>query len=415
MTAVPRRERGLDPAALRTEFPALDSARRGRPLVYLDSASEAQKPQVVIDAITGYLTGGAGDPSRNGHVLGRHARAACEATRHTAQRFLGAEDPGEIVFVRGTTDAVNLVASTWGPQNVHAGDELVVTELEHTSNLAPWHALATRVGAALRIAPMSDDGELDLGALASLVGPRTKLVAITHASHVFGTQTPVRTIAGLAHGVGAKLFVDGAQAVAHQPVDVTELGADFYCFSGRKVYGPSGTGVLWARRALLDAMPPHHLGNHALRDHGDGEGFRAEDPPARFEAGAPNVEGLVGLGAALEWLMRLDRAALAEHETALLGYALDHLAEVPGLSFVGRPRTRVPVIAFVLATVHAHDLVTVLDDRGIAVRAGRHSAPLTLRRLGLPEAARLSIAAYTTRQEIDALVTGLRITREVFG
>lgn len=415
MTAAPRRERAFDPVTLRASFPALSVSVRGKPLVYLDSASTAQKPQVVLDALLRYYTQGTGEPARNSHALGQRARAACDSTRRTVQHFLGAEDPEEIVFVRGTTDAVNLVASTWGALNVGPGDELVVTELEHTSNLAPWHALASRTGAALRIAPINPDGELELGALAALIGARTKLVAVTHANHVFGTITPLATIAGLAHGVGAKLFVDGAQAVAHLDVDVRALGADFYCFSGHKVYGPAGVGVLWARRALLEALPPYQLGAVALRDHGEHEGFRPEAPPLRFEAGAPNVEGILGLGAALEWLMGLDRDELAHHEAALLDYALDHLAEVPGLSFVGRPRARVPFIAFVLGTVHAHDLATVLDDRGVAIRAGRHSAPLLMRALGLPEAARVSIAAYTTRQEIDALVTGLRNTRELFG
>ncbi|HEY8484054.1 MAG TPA: cysteine desulfurase [Longimicrobiales bacterium] len=404
-----------DIAAVRSEFPALDQEVNGRPLVYLDSAATAQRPRAVIEAVAEFYRRDNANVHRGLHELSRRATDRYEAARAAVARFLNA-DPAEVVWVRGTTEAINLVAMSWGWANLRPGDEVVVTVMEHHSNLVPWQLAAERTGARLRHVDIDDEGRLRLDQLDELLSERTKLVAVSHVSNALGTINPVREICEKAHRVGALVLVDGAQGAAHLEVDVQALGCDFYAFSGHKLGGPMGIGVLWARRELLEAMPPFHGGGDMV---GIVELERSTwaEVPHKFEAGTPNVAGAVGLQAALEFLERIGHEALWAHEQALVRYGLERLAEVPGLRLFGpkNPEERTAVFSFELEGIHPHDVATILDAEGIAIRAGHHCAQPLMRRLGVPATSRASCYVYTLPEEIDRLVEALGVARKVFG
>ena len=399
----------LDAAAWRRDFPALDAPVHGRRLAYLDSASTTLKPRAVIDAVVRVFTHEAGNVHRGDHALSEAATAAFDGARAEVATFLGAP-ADEVVFTRGTTEAINLVAQSWGRAHVGAGDVVVATALEHHSNLVPWQALCAERGATLRIAPIDDGGRLDLAALAALLDERVKLVAVSQLSNVAGTIAPIADIARLAHAAGAVLLVDGAQAIAHLPVDVAALGCDFYAFSGHKLYAPTGTGVLWGRRALLAAMPPWQTGGEMVASVSY-EAARYRDPPHRFEAGTPDIAGVIGLGAAVAYLRSLDRAAVMRHEARLHGKLRAALAAADGVRVLGDPEAA--VVAFTVDGAHPHDVATIVDREGVAIRAGHHCAEPLHTRLGVSSSARASLALYSDDADLDALAAALAHVRRV--
>jgi len=403
----------FDVERVREAFPILAERIHGKPLVYLDSAATSQKPQEVMDAMSRFLSKDNANVHRGVHYLSERATDAYEGARAKVQRFLNAKDVSEIVFVRGTTEAINLVAQTYGKTHVGTGDEVLITAMEHHSNIVPWQMLCEDKGARLRVAPITDGGELIPGELEKLIGPRTKIVAVTHVSNVLGTVNPIRQIIELAHAKGARVLIDGAQAAPHLEVDVQALGCDFYALSGHKMYGPTGIGVLYGKRDLLEEMPPYQGGGDMILSVSFDKTVY-NTPPHRFEAGTPNMAGAVGLGAAIDFLGSLNHEALLAHEHDVLGYGIRALSRVPGLRLIGTARGKVSVLSFVLEDVHAHDVATILDREGIAVRAGHHCAQPLMSRLGLSATARASLACTSTRQEIDALVAGLGKVREVF-
>ncbi|MBX6364159.1 MAG: cysteine desulfurase [Gemmatimonadetes bacterium] len=405
----------LDLDSLRREFPALQQDVNGRPLVYLDSAATAQRPRAVLEALRAFYEHDNANVHRGLYELARRATDAYEAARVTVARFLNAPSPAEVVWVRGTTEAINLVAASWGGANLRAGDEILVTVLEHHSNLVPWQLVAQRTGAVLRSVDIDDRGRLRLDQLDELLTDRTRIVAVGHASNALGTINPVREIADRAHAAGALVLVDGAQGAAHLPVDVQALGCDFYAFSGHKVGGPMGIGVLWGRRELLDAMPPYQGGGEMIARVELQQSTWAE-LPHKFEAGTPNVAGAVGLAAALDFWDAVGREAVQAHEDALARYALDRLRDVPGLRVLGPDSTeaRTAVFSLALDGVHPHDIATILDADGIAIRAGHHCAQPLMRRLGVPATARASCFAYTTFEEIDRLAIALEAAGRIF-
>ncbi|HEV7515710.1 MAG TPA: cysteine desulfurase, partial [Thermoanaerobaculia bacterium] len=383
----------------------------------LDSAASAQKPRAVIDAITACLTGSYANIHRGVHTLSQRSTDLYEGARVRVQRFLNAPAADEVIFVRGTTEAINLVAESYGRPRVGPGDEVLITALEHHSNLVPWQRLCEATGATLQVAPIDDRGEVILDEYARRLSPRTRIVALAHVSNALGTVLPVRAMADLAHAAGAPgaiVVVDGAQSAPHLPVDVQALGCDFFAFSGHKVCGPSGIGVLWGRAELLAEMPPWQSGGGMIRS----VSFSGTDyapPPARFEAGTPAIEGAAGLAAALDYLDGIGREKIAAWEGTLLAYAAERLAEIPGLRFVGTARERAAVLSFTLDGVHPHDIGTILDRRGIAIRAGHHCAQPVMERFGVPATARASFAFYNTLAEVDALAAALAEVRELFG
>jgi len=411
-TAPPAPE--YDLARVRADFPILAREIRGRPLVYLDNAASTQKPRAVLDAIASCYTESYANVERGVHTLSQQATDLREKARETVRRFLNAPAAQEIVFVRGATEAINLVAASWGRSNVGAGDEILISGLEHHSNIVPWQMLCEEKGAALRVAPLDDDGAIVLAELERLLSPRTRLVAVAHVSNALGTVCPVRQIADMAHARGALVLVDGAQGVPHLTVDVRQIGCDFYAFSGHKVYGPSGIGALWGRADLLAAMPPWQGGGGMVRVV-TFEKTTYADPPHRFEAGTPSIEGAIGLAAALDYVGALGLPAIAAWEHALLARAEQRLAEIPGLRIVGTAPDKAAVVSFVLAGVHPHDAGTILDSRGIAVRAGHHCAQPVMQRFGVPATTRASFGLYNTFEEVDALAAGLLHVREIFG
>jgi cysteine desulfurase/selenocysteine lyase len=410
--AVPIGPERLDLEVLRRDFPALDQAVHGHPLVYLDSAATAQKPAPVIAALTDFLAYRNANVHRGVHELSQRATDAYDAARERTRRFLGAAEAEEIIFTSGTTAAINLVAQSWGRRFLHPGDEILLSELEHHSNIVPWQLIRDFTGAVIRAVPVTDDGELDLAAFDRLLSKRTRLVAVTQVSNVLGTVTPIRQIVERAHSVGALVLVDGAQSVPHLPIDVQQLGADFFAFSGHKLYGPTGIGVLYARRELLDRMPPWQGGGGMIGR------VRFEETtfapvPYRFEAGTPPIAEAIGLAAAMDYLAAIPADVLAAHERAVLRYAERRLAEVPGIRVLGRPAERIGAISFTVENAHPHDVGTILDHEGIAVRAGHHCAQPLMQRLGVPATVRASFGLYNTATEVDALVTGLGKVREV--
>jgi cysteine desulfurase/selenocysteine lyase len=403
----------FDVLHLRRDFPILREQVHGKPLVYLDSAATSQKPQAVIDATSRFFLKENANVHRGVHYLSQRATDEYERARATVQRFLNARHAEEIIFVRGTTEAINLVAQTYGKKHVGPGDEVLVTAMEHHSNIVPWQMLCEEKGARLRVAPISDAGELLLDELIQLLGPRTKLVAVTHVSNVLGTINPIRQIVEAAHARGVPVLVDGAQAAPHLRVDVQALGCDFYALSGHKVYGPTGIGVLYGTIGLLEEMPPYQGGGDMILSV-TFEKTLYNKPPQKFEAGTPNMAGAVGLAAAIDYLGSLDREGLAAHEQEVLGYATRALSEVQGLKLIGTDNPKASVISFLLDGIHPHDVGTIIDREGVAVRTGHHCAEPLMQRLGVPATVRASLAGYSTRQDIDALVAGLTKVQEFF-
>jgi len=401
---------------VRAAFPALEREIHGRPVAYLDSGASAQRVLASIQAVDRYERTNHSNVHRGSHTLSAEATAAYEGARATVADHLGAADRREVVFVRNATEAINLVARTWGHANVGEGDRIVLTEMEHHSNIVPWQQLAERVGAEIDWVPVGDEGLLDMDAYEALLGRGPKLVAVTHVSNVLGTENPLAEISRLAHAAGALVLADGAQAAPKLPVDVEVLGVDFYAVTGHKLYAPTGIGALWARLDLLRAMPPF-LGGGSMIRKVTREGTSYADPPARFEAGTPAIAQAIGMASALRWLDGLGMDAVLEHERQIAAYALDALAEVPGLRTFGPPAgpERIGPVSFELEGVHAHDVSEILDRHGVAVRAGHHCAQVLMDRLGIAATARASFGVYTTPEEIDRLVEGLHDARKVFG
>jgi len=396
---------------LRLDFPALAA---GAPLVYLDNAATTQKPESVIEAVASYYRAGAANAHRGAHRLGASASAAYEAARAEVQRLIGAEHPDEIVLTSGCTAAINLVAHAFGDERVGAGDDVIVTTLEHHANLLPWQRLCQRRGARLRVLPASPEGELRLDVLESWLTPRTRLVAVTHVANTTGGVSSLGEIVALAARVGARVLVDGAQAIARLAVDVRAIGCDFYAFSGHKLYAPAGIGVLYGRRELLASLGPFITGG-GMVDVVTPEASTYAAAPSRFEAGSPNVEGAIGLTRAIEYLRAAGIERVARHDEALTRYARERLRAVPGVQLIGEPRRSLGVVSFVMAGVHAHDLSTIVDDAGVAVRAGHHCAQLAMQHFGVSATVRASFGLYNTRADIDALCAALDRAREIFG
>jgi cysteine desulfurase/selenocysteine lyase len=403
----------LDVEAVRGEFPVLQTRVHGKPLVYLDSAASAQKPRAVIDAEREVYERYYSNIHRGVHQLSMLATDAYERARARVQRFLGAKETREIVFVRGTTEAINLVAQTHGRRHVGAGDEVLITGLEHHSNIVPWQMLCEEKGATLKVAPIDERGVVDLAAFESLLTPCTRIVSVAHVSNALGTVNPVERMSELAHAVGAAVVIDGAQAAPHLAVDVARIGCDFYAFSGHKVYGPSGVGALYGRAALLEAMPPWQGGGDMISSVTFEKSTWAE-VPHKFEAGTPNVAGTIGLAAALDWLEELGPDAVAAHEEDLLAYGTELLRSIPGLRLVGTAPQKAGVLSFVLDGVHPHDIGTILDYEGVAIRTGHHCAQPVMDRFGVPATARASLACFNRREDLDVLARGIGKVQEVF-
>ncbi len=406
----------LDVAAVRRDFPTLHQEVNGRPLAYLDNAATSQKPRSVLDAVAAYYEQDNANVHRGIHELSRRATLAYEEAREKVARFIGAADPSEVVWTRGTTESINLVANAWGLDSVHEGDEILVSVMEHHSNLVPWQILARRTGARLRFIELDDEGRLVLDDLPSLLTDRTRLVAVTHVSNALGTINPVKDIVAAARRVGALVLVDGAQGAVHTRLDVRDLDADFYAFSGHKMCGPTGIGVLWARRDLLEAIEPWQGGGEMI-EFVERDMSTWADVPHKFEAGTPNIAGAVGMGAAVDYLSSVGLDAIATHERELLTYALDTLSHVPGIRIYGprSPHERSAVVSFTLDDAHPHDISTILDSEGIAVRAGHHCAQLVMKRYGIAATARASFYLYNTREEVDRLAQALKTVHAIFG
>jgi cysteine desulfurase/selenocysteine lyase len=405
--------RSFDVERVRADFPILKEKVHGKPLVYLDNAATTQKPQTVIDAILRYYTSECANVHRGVHVLSERATLDYEGARNKVRRFLNAELDREIIFVRGATEGINLVAASYGRKFVHAGDEILITALEHHSNIVPWQLLCESQAAHLRVVPIDDRGEVMLEEFDRLLGPRTRLVAVAHVSNSLGTVVPLSHIISSAHQIGVPVLVDGAQATAHFPIDVRALDADFYVLSGHKMFGPTGIGVLYGKARLLEQMPPYQGGGDMIRTVSF-EKTTYNDLPYRFEAGTPHVEGVIGLGAAVDYLMSVDLGAAAVYEQELLRYGTEALSKVPGLRLIGTASEKAGVLSFILDGIHPHDIGTILDREGIAIRAGHHCAMPVMQRFNVPATARASLALYNTHEDIDALVRGLVRVREVF-
>jgi len=404
--------RPYDVAAVRREFPILGQRTNGRPLVYLDSAATSQKPQAVIDAVSRFYATGNANIHRGVYRLSEAATAQFEGARERVARFLNAPDARTIIFTRGTTESINLVAQSYLRPRLRPGDEILLTAMEHHSNIVPWQLVAAATGAMLRVAPISDAGELDLPGLEALLGPRTRLVALAQISNSLGTVNPVRRVVELAHAAGAPVLVDGAQAAPHLAADIQALGCDFFACSGHKMFGPTGVGVLYGRADLLEEMLPWQGGGDMIASVTFERSTWAA-VPSRFEAGTPDIAGVVGLGAAVDWLSALDRESVAVHEALLLRHASERVAAIPGVRLIGTARHKASVVSFVMDGVHPHDIATILDADGICVRAGHHCTQPLMRRLGVPATARASFALYSTTDEADALAAGLERVRRV--
>ena len=405
----------LDPARLRADFPILSRQVNGHPLVYLDNAATTQKPRQVIEALVRYYETSNANIHRGIHTLATEATTQYEAVRGKVARHIGAPNSEHVVFTRNTTESINLVARAWGDANVGEGDEVVLTVMEHHSNIVPWQMLAARAGAHLKYAGITADGHLDLDSLRAAVGPRTRLVAVVHASNVLGTINPIADVAEIASRAGARLLVDGAQSAAHLPLDVEALGCDFFAFSSHKTLGPTGVGVLWARDGLLEATDPFLGGGDMISVVRRDDSTWAE-VPNKFEAGTPNIADVIAFGAALDYLADLGMPAIEAAEQSLTAYTMDALARLPGLRIHG-PREvqdRVGAVSFSMDCAHPHDISTILDGYGVAIRAGHHCAQLLMRELGVPATSRASLALYNTESDVDALVEGLRQVRKVF-
>jgi len=403
----------FDVAKIRRDFPILNQRVHGKPLVYLDNAATTQKPQAVIDAMVRSYAEDNANIHRGVHLLSERATRAYEEARAKVQHFLNAPDPREILFVRGTTEAINLVAQTFGRANIGKGDEVLVSEMEHHSNIVPWQLICEEKGATLTVIPITDEGELRIDLVDSLLTDRTRIVAVVHVSNSLGTINPITTIVEKAHARGIPVLVDGAQAVAHMPVDLQALGCDFYALSGHKLFGPTGIGILWGRLPLLEKMPPYQGGGDMI----SAVTFKKTTynvVPNKFEAGTPNIAGSVGLGAAIDYLSGIDFAGMQAYEAELLDYGTRALTAVPGIRMVGTASKKASILSFVMEDVHPHDIGTILDQEGVAIRTGHHCTQPLMERMSVPATARASLALYNTKEEIDALVKALARVREIF-
>jgi cysteine desulfurase/selenocysteine lyase len=404
----------LDLEQVRRDFPALSLEVHGHPLVYLDNAATTQKPEVVLEVEDRWYREICSNVHRGVHDLSQKATEAYEAARRKVADFVNAASPDEVVFVRGTTEAINLVASTYGRRQVGAGDEVLLTEMEHHSNIVPWQMLCEEKGATLRVAPIDDRGQLILEEFERLLSERTRIVAVSWVSNALGTINPLRQMVELAHARGVPVLVDGAQAAPHLPIDVQAVGCDFFALSGHKMYGPTGIGALWGRGELLAGMPPYQGGGEMIRS----VTFAKTDfaaPPARFEAGTPNIAGAVALGAAVDYLTDIGLDAVANHEQDLLTYATEAISAIPGVKIIGTAEEKASVLSFLVGSVHPHDVGTILDRQGIAVRAGHHCAQPVMDHFGVPATARASFGVFNTREEADRLAAGIARVLEVFG
>ncbi len=404
----------LDVTRVRADFPILQQEVHGKPLVYLDNAATSQKPQRVIEALTHYYTHDNSNIHRGVHLLSERATAAFEGARDKVQRFLNAADRREIVFVRGATEGINLVAQSYARPRLAAGDEILITAMEHHSNIVPWQMLCEQTGAVLKVAPINDAGEVELEEFCRLLGPRTKLVSVVHVSNALGTINPVRDMIRAAHDIGVPVLLDGAQAAPHTAVDVRELDCEFYVLSGHKLYAPTGIGALYGKAELLEAMPPYQGGGDMIRlvtfEHTEYNSL-----PYKFEAGTPHIAGVIGLGAAIDYVSELGMDAIATHEDALLRYATAAAADIPGIRLVGTARDKAGILSFLLGRVHPHDIGTILDHEGIAIRTGHHCAMPVMQRFNIPATARASFALYNNEDDVDRLIAALHKVIEVFG
>lgn len=394
---------------LRKQFPILNRLVKDKPLVYFDNAATSQKPQVVIDALTHYYTRYNANIHRGIHTLAEEATMAYEATRRTAQEFIGAASEEEIIFTRGTTEGINLVAYTWGRQNIAAGDEIVISGMEHHSNIVPWQILCEEKGAVLKVIPVNDNGELLMDAYKALLSNKTKLVSIVHVSNSLGTVNPIKEIIEAAHQAGAKVLVDGAQSAVHLDIDVQEMNCDFFAFSGHKIYGPTGVGVLYGKKELLNSMPVFQGGGEMIKEV-TFEKTTYNDLPYKYEAGTPNIADTIVLKAALDFIKESGKSNIRAHEDELLTYATAQLRDIPGLTIIGNAKEKVSLISFIIKDIHPQDVGVLLDNQGIAVRTGHHCTQPLMARFGIPGTIRASFALYNQKEEIDALVTGLHKT-----
>jgi len=397
----------------RNDFPILKQAIHGKPLVFLDSAASSQKPQCVIDTLVHYYQQDHANIHRGVYELSVRATKAYEDARVTIQKFIHAPRAHEIIFVRGTTEAINLVAQSYGRSRFQAGDEIIISAMEHHSNIVPWQLLSEQCGTVLRVIPISDSGELDMAAFEKLFTPRTKIVAVTHASNVLGTINPIKEMTKIAHTHHVPILVDGAQALPHMPVDVQDLDCDFYTFSSHKAYGPTGVGVLYGKTELLEKMPPYQGGGEMIETVSFNKST-FKKLPSKFEAGTPNIADTIAFATAIQYLEKIGMQTMVAHDQALLAYATQKLAEIPELRFIGTAKNKVGVIAFVLDDVHPHDIGTVLDHEGIAVRAGHHCAMPLMERFAIPACVRASFGIYNSREDVDALVAGLFEVKRLF-
>jgi cysteine desulfurase / selenocysteine lyase len=404
---------GFDVHRLRKDFPILAQQVHGKPLVYLDNAASAQKPRAVIDAVARFDSTDYANIHRGVHALSQRATEAFEAARDRVRHLLNAADRKEIIFTRGTTESINLVAQTYGRSALNLGDEIVISAMEHHSDIVPWQMVCRERGAVLRVIPMNDAGELELDAYEKILGPHTRLVALVHVSNALGTINPVQSMIALARRRGIPVLLDGAQAVPHLAVDVQALDCDFYAFSSHKLYGPSGVGVLYGKSALLDAMPPYQGGGEMISAVTFEKTFY-KGLPAKFEAGTPNITGVVGLGAAIDYVHAVGLDAIGAYEHELLAYATARLSAIPQVRIIGTAREKAGVVSFVIEGIHPHDIGTILDREGVAVRTGHHCAQPVMQRFGIPATTRASFAFYNTRAEIDVLVAGIEKVLEVF-
>jgi len=404
---------GLDIEAIRADFPILKETVHGKPLIYLDNAATSQKPRVVLEAMTDYYERTNSNIHRGVHTLSQRATETYEDARAKIQHFIGARESREVIFVRGATEAINLVAHSYGRSRVRSGDEIVISMMEHHSNIVPWQLLCEQTGARLRIIPINDDGELLLDEYEKLLGPRTKMVSVVHVSNALGTLNPIGKIIRLAHDRNIPVLVDGAQAVPHLPIDVQALDCDFYVFSGHKIYGPTGVGVLYGKAALLEKMSPYQGGGDMIASVSF-EKTTYNTLPYKFEAGTPNIAGVIGLGAAVDYLTAIGLEKILEYENDLLTYATAALSMISGVKLIGTAKEKAGVLSFTLDQIHPHDIGTILDRDGIAIRSGHHCTQPLMKRLGVPATARASFAFYNTRAEIDALAVAIEKVKEVF-
>ena len=403
----------FDVARIREDFPVLHQMVNGKPLVYLDNAATTQKPQAVIDALVRYYSADNSNVHRGVHTLSQRATEDYDSGRSKARQFLNAASDEEIIFVKGTTDGINLVAHSYARQHLGEGDEIIISTMEHHSNIIPWQVLCQEKGAHLRVIPISDAGELLMDEYESLLSSRTKLVAITHVSNVLGTVNPIKQIVEMAHSQGVPVLVDGAQATPHMPVDVQKLGCDFYVFSGHKIYGPTGIGVLYGKVELLEAMPPYQLGSDMIKSV-TFERTVYNDLPYKFEAGTPNIAGVIGMGAAIDYLTEIGMDRIDNYEHGLLEYGTECLSGIDGVKIVGNAPAKASVLSFVMDCAHPHDIGTILDTEGVAIRTGHHCAQPLMNRYGVPATARASLSFYNTRDEVDLLVKAIDRVIEVF-